>query len=234
MLKSFLLLLTAACLTSISLCSQAEALTWSGSVAIKNNYVFSTGTEIEENPVFQFWINAQFKNGLFVDLWTNMPLEPGNPNRSAELDWQAGYIQTIGDHKIKYAMAYYDIQFPGFFDNHGDVWSPVLRWSNKNYFIDLTEFYVDGARDGRRASFGHTWPLTQGWSTYAHLNYADGPFRSQEAVIGKLGISNYQPQRFIESMGVELSEILYQEDPFDRRGFAVTFSLQKSLFVNGK
>ena len=67
----------------VSVCTYAEPVSWSGFVALKNNYVFSTGTEVDDKPVVQYGLTASWENGFYADLWSSLPTTKDNPNRSA-------------------------------------------------------------------------------------------------------------------------------------------------------
>ena len=223
-------LLTVTLLLATVSFSHAQTVDWSGSVSLKNNYVFSTGTEIDDNPVTQVWLHGRFRNGFFAEIWSSFPLHPDNPNRSAEIDYTVGYVHELNKSELKVSLSYFDIQLPDIFDDLNDFWSPVIRWSTENFFLEATWFHSGDYRDGYRTSIGYTRDLTAGWQANIGLNHANGPFRSRDAIIGKLGVQHYRADRFIEKIGVEISEILYKENSQDPRGFAITFSLTKNLF----
>lgn len=202
-----------------------------GTVSLKNNYVFSTGTQIDDKPVLQLWARAAFNRGWFVDLWSNVPLADGNPRRSAEIDYSIGYRHDFGVYgKVTAMLTYYDIQTPDVFNFNNDAWGPVLRWQKGNFFTEGMYFFVDGERDGFRILNSYTHPLSDRLSVRGKLTVADGPFANQAALVGKLGVSYTNPAHWVESVGLEVSEILYAEDHNDPRGFATTLSFSKDLF----
>ena len=204
---------------------------WQGSLSLKNNYVFSTGTEIDDNPVAQLWLRGYKDNGLFVEVWSNLPLDPDNVNRSAEIDYAIGYRQNLKNFgELTTALYYYDIQTPDIFNFNNDAWGPGLMWQYGKYTFDGLYFFVDGAQDGFRLSNAFTQTLNTQWSITPKLNYADGPFQSQAVVVGKLNIAYRNPRWWLESFSLEFSEILYAADPNEVKGFATTFAVTKELF----
>ncbi|MEO0369718.1 MAG: hypothetical protein AAF197_13205, partial [Pseudomonadota bacterium] len=198
---------------------------------LKNNYVFSTGTEIDDKPVSQLWIRGKNQTGFFVDIWANAPLNSGNPRRSGEIDYSIGWEKQLeGIGTITAMLTYYDIQLPTLFDFENDVWGPVLKWQTGNFYSEGMMFFVDNGRNGFRVVNSYTHHVSDGLSIKANLNFADGPYSNQEAVIGKLGIAYYNSAWPIEYFGIEVSDILWAEDPFDPRGFATTLTASKDLF----
>ena len=204
---------------------------WIGMQSVKNNYVFSTGTQIDDKPVSQFWTRGSFENGFFVDIWANIPLASGNPNNSAEIDYSIGYQKDLKKYgKWTAMLSYYDIETPKLFEFDNDVVGASLRWDKGNFSTEALYFFVDGGRDGYRVSNSYSKQLSNDINVYANLNFADGPFSRQNATIGKLGLSYYPPNWWLDSLGLEFSHMLYTEDDDDPRGFATTFSLGKNLW----
>lgn len=204
---------------------------WLGSASLKNNYIFSTGTEIDDKPVFQLWLRGTSESGFFVDFWGNAPLRSGNPKRSAEMDFSIGYSKTFGiKHTLTAMLSYYDIETPELLDFDNDVLSPVLKWQTGNFYTEGIYFLVDGDRDGYRIENSYTHRLSERLELQGKLNFADGPYTNKKAVIGKLAV-HYSPQGWwLNRVSIELNEMLYLENEFDVRDFGVTFSLQKNLF----
>ncbi len=213
------------CATGLATFQSAKAENLKGYTALKNNYVFSTGTKIDANPVAQLWLHKRFAKGLFLDLWSNMPLEDGNPSYSAEVDYKIGFGHDTRFGHFDYSIAYYDIQLPRVFDLDNNFYAPEIYWRKNNLSVLATYFGGESARDGFRVSFGYHYQSAKAWSLNTHINYANGPFRAQEAVIGKLNLSYSLRARWLSRISVELSEPLYLEDPDDRRDTDVTFSL---------
>lgn len=203
--------------------SRAEDL--KGSAALKNNYVFSTGTKIDSNPVAQLWLHKRYNSGLFLDLWSNWPLEDGNPSYSAEVDYKIGFGHDTRLGHFDYSIAYYDIQLPRVFDLDNNFYAPEIYWRRNKYSVLATYFGGESARDGFRVSLGYHHALSSSWTLNTHVNYANGPFSAQEAVIGKLNFTLSLAKRWLSRVSVELSEPLYLEDSNDRRDRDITFSL---------
>lgn len=203
----------------------------SGSVALKNNYVFSTGTEIDDKPVLQFWTRATMDNGIFLDFWANAPLSNGNPNRSGEMDFSIGFQKDFSARGVVTAMlSYYDIQTPDLLDFSNDVVSPLLKWQKGNFYVEGIYFFADGQRNGFRVVNSYTHQFNDRFSLYGNLNYADGPFQNQSAIISKLGLQYKRLDWWINSIGIEVNEVLSAEDDQDPRGSATTLTLTKHLF----
>ena len=203
---------------------------WSGSLALRNNYVFSTGTQIDDNPVFQIWLNKKLGKGFYAGLWSNIPLAAGNPNRSGEIDWTVGYNKNYKSNNFDISLSYFDIQFPGFFDNSSDFISPLVRWSNDHFFAEATYFYSDVSRDGYRGTLGFNFTFAKKWTITSKFNYADGPFSSQKIGIGKINLSYDFSTRFIDIVSAEANLVLFTENPNETKEPAITFSFIKYLF----
>ncbi len=201
-----------------------------GYLAARSNYVFSTGTKNDSNPVAQVWLNSQFSNGVFLDLWSNAPLSDGNPERSGEIDYKIGYSHTTAIGGLSYSLAYYDIQLPDLFDDNSDFYAPEVYWYKDQYSVLATYFAGPGHRDGYRVSFGwNPKPIGQ-WSFNTYVNYANGPFASLQAVISKLRASYSFGNKRRWHLSAEASIPLYLEQTNDRRGRDITFSLIYDLF----
>lgn len=208
-----------------------EGFSWLGSASLKNNYIFSTGTKIDDKPVFQLWLRGSLNNGFFVDFWGNAPLRSGNPMRSAEMDFSIGYSKKMSAKSTITAMlSYYDIETPKLLDFDNDVLSPVLKWQTGNFYTEGIYFFVDGDRDGYRIENSYTHNLNDRLQLQGKLNFADGPYTNQRAVIGKIAV-HYSPRGWwLDRLSIEVNEMLYLENEFDARDFGVTIGLQKNLF----
>lgn len=211
--------------------AMASNMAWRGSVSLKNNYVFSSGTEIDNNPVIQFWANGQLPNGVYLDFWTNAPTEISNSRQSAEIDWGVGYVRQLKSSKLDVSFTYFDIEDSSLFDFEKDMWGPKIHWANKNIYTEAAYYSADQNRDGYLMGMGGQVSLSSRWSMTGKLNYVDGPYQNQEAVVSKLRFSHDDKQRFFDHIYIELSDLLYQNNPNDRRDFVVTLTLQKSLFT---
>ena len=65
-----------------------------------------------------------------------------------------------------------------------------MRWSTDHFYLEATQFIIDRNRNGYRLGAGVNTVPYKNWVLSAKLNYADGPFSAQEAVIGKLAFTN--------------------------------------------
>lgn len=227
--KTIVLVIGVFALWPFSFAAESD-MVWNGSVALKNNYVFSNGVEIDNNPVVQFWVNGQFPSGVYLDFWSNVPTESGNPNQTGELDWTVGYIHKFQSGKLNVFLSYFDVQFPDLFEGSGDVWGPKIHWLNDRYYAEVTHYTVDNFRDGYLIGTGTYYSFGRGWSLTGKLNLGDGPYQREKIVVGKIHLSHNQPKRFFNNISFELSEPLYKENSDDSRGFAWTLALEKSFF----
>ncbi len=211
----------------------ADDITWLGSVTLKNNYVVSTGLELDDGPGLQYWTMAKFENGFYADVFANIPLTPGNPNNAAEIDYTIGYSHRFdepGERRVDVQVSYYDIERPDLFDSSGNVIVPKVKFVAGDYQYEAMYFVWDDARNAIRLGAGRTFDLGRRNTLLCQLDYVDGPFSAQEVVIGKVRFTHRLEDAWLDRITVDAFDLVYQENSADKRDFTVTVGLSKSLF----
>lgn len=209
----------------------AGEYSWQGTISFKTNYVFSTGVEIEDKPVMQSWLRATKPNGLYFDLWSNLSLAKGNPNRSAEIDFTIGRQFQIGeDAQFAASFSYYDIQDTELFDFQRDVYGLNLSYSRKGYYSELSTYYVQQSENGYRWANIFTRKLNDRWQISSALNFADGPYGRDKAAVARISVDYIGKLMLFDKVSFEMTDAWWKQDSADDRSFVTTVALVKNLF----
>lgn len=191
--------------------SWSQDTNYASQISIKSQYLGKLGTIVDDRVVLQPYLEINHDSGWYGNLWINIPLSDGNPNRSMEIEPTAGYRYELGDWKWNWSLTLFDIQNPGLLDFSGDVLGPRLMLSRSNWYLEALHYEADGAENGSLFGSGVNWQLDRGFEIQASLNYVDGPFHYEPIVYGKVKVIWSSPTYGVD-LFVELLDIVQEQN----------------------
>lgn len=81
-----------------------------GNVTFTTDYVFRGVSQTLQDPAVQGGLTVSLPNGFFVGLWGSN-VDFGPTNESVEIDYSAGYTNTVGN--LSYTAGVYVYSYPG-------------------------------------------------------------------------------------------------------------------------
>lgn len=207
--------------------SWAEGAEYIAQLSIKNQYLNKLGAVFDDHPVLQPYLEVNSDSGWYGSLWLNIPLSPGNPKRSLEINPSVGYSHQLAGWNLDWSLTLFDNQNPGILDFSGDVLGPKLILSRQNWFLEVIHAEAANADNGHLLGGGGQWQLTQNLNLQASLSYVDGPFNFEPIVYSKvkaiwsLPISGFDV--FFEALNI-LQEQDVSESRSDQIAVGISFT----------